>query len=161
MPATMAAVVVEVGRRVHASGFRKLVLVNGHATNGPPCQSGLLQLRHELPDLRPQFVSLFDLTPTIAARYTEDAPDFHANEAETSMVLHLAPTTVEVDSAVDEPDRTVGRALLYPMPAVTASGVVGRPTQASADRGQELFEQLVSELVRLLTMAREEQDPLL
>ena len=161
MPATMAAVVVEVGRWVHASGFRKLVLVNGHATNGPPCQSGLLQLRHELPDLRPRFVSLFDLTPTIAARYTEDAPDFHANEAETSMLLHLAPTTVEVDAAVDEPDRTVGRALLYPMPAVTASGVVGRPTQASADRGQELFEQLVSELVRLLTAAREEQDPLL
>src|SRR5215467_3054945 len=36
-PATMMAVVVEIARWVHASGFRKLVLVNGHATNGPPC----------------------------------------------------------------------------------------------------------------------------
>jgi creatinine amidohydrolase len=139
MPATMTAVVVEVGRWVHASGFRKLVLVNGHATNGPPCQSALMQLRHELPDLRPRFVSLFDLSPTIAARYTEDAPDFHANEAETSMLLHLAPATVEFDAAVDEP--------------------VGTPTQASADRGRELFEQLVSELIHLLTAAREEHDP--
>jgi creatinine amidohydrolase len=80
-PTTMTAAVVELGRWVHASGFSKLVIVNGHATNGPPCQSAILQLRHELPDLRARFVSIFDLTPAIAERYTEDAPDFHANEA--------------------------------------------------------------------------------
>jgi creatinine amidohydrolase len=158
-PATLMAVVIEIGRWMHASGFRKLVLVNGHATNGPPCQSALLQLRHELPDLRPRFVSLFDLTPAIAARYTEDAPDFHANEAETSMLLHLAPDTVELEAVVDEPDRTTGRVLLYPMPAVTSSGVVGSPSRATTDRGEDLFEQLVSALVDLLTAARHERDP--
>jgi creatinine amidohydrolase len=158
-PATMTAVVVEVGRWVHASGFRKLVMVNGHATNGPPCQSAILQLRHELPDLRPRFVSIFDLTPAIAARYTEDAPDFHANEAETSMLLHLAESIVRPGRAVDEPDRTVGRVLSYPMPAVTRSGVVGTPTAASAQRGAALFEQLVEALAELLKRARAEHDP--
>jgi creatinine amidohydrolase len=159
MPTTMTAVVVEVGRWAHASGFRKLVIVNGHATNGPPCQSALLQLRHELPELRPRFVSLFDLTPEIAARYTEDAPDFHANEAETSMLLHLAPAHVEPEKAVDEPDRTLGRVLLYPMPVVTSSGVVGTPSNATPQRGKELFDQLVHAMVELLTAARSEQDP--
>jgi creatinine amidohydrolase len=158
-PATMSAMVVEIGRWAHASGFRKLVIVNGHATNGPPCQSAILQLRYDLPDLRPRFVSLFDLTPDIAARYSEDAPDFHANEAETSMLLHLAGSQVRVDRAVDEPDRTVGRVLSYSMPAVTGSGVVGKPTTASADRGAALVEQLVEALVDLLTRARAEHDP--
>jgi creatinine amidohydrolase len=158
-PATMTAVVVEVGRWAHASGFRKLVIVNGHATNGPPCQSAILQLRHELPDLRPRFVSIFDLTPEIAARYTEDAPDFHANEAETSMLLHLAESHVRPDRIVDEPDRTVGRVLTYPMPAVTRSGVVGTPSSASADRGAELVSQLVEALAALLVQARAERDP--
>jgi creatinine amidohydrolase len=158
-PTTMTAVVVEVGRWVHASGFRKLVIVNGHATNGPPCQSAILQLRHELPDLRPRFVSIFDLTPEIAARYTEDAPDFHANEAETSMVLHLDDSQVRPGQAVDEPDRTVGRVLSYPMPAVTSSGVVGAPTTASAERGAALVEQLVDALAELLRRARAERDP--
>ncbi len=158
-PATMMAIVIDVGRWVHASGFRKLVLVNGHATNAPPCQSALLQLRHELPDLRPRFVSLFDLSPAIAARYAQDAPDFHANEAETSLMLHVAPAYVEVEAIVDEPDRTVGRVLMYPMPAVTASGVVGAPTGATSDRGRELFDQLVAALTELLTAARGEQDP--
>jgi Creatinine amidohydrolase len=48
-PTTMISVVAELGRWAHASGFRKFVIVNGHATNGPPCQSAILQLRHELP----------------------------------------------------------------------------------------------------------------
>lgn len=158
-PATMTGVVVEVGRWAHASGFRKLVIVNGHATNGPPCESAILQLRHELPELRPRFVSIFDLTPEIAARYTEDAPDFHANEAETSMLLHLDESQVRADKAVDEPDRTVGRVLSYPMPAVTRSGVVGAPSTASAERGAALVEQLVDALADLLARARAEQDP--
>ena len=158
-PRTMTAVVVEIGRWAHASGFRKLVIVNGHATNGPPCQSALLELRHELPDLRPRFVSLFDLTPEIAARYTEDAPDFHANEAETSMVMHLDPDSVDHAAAVDEPDRTLGRVLSYPMPAVTSSGVVGAPSGASAGRGAELFAELVEALATLLLTARAERDP--
>jgi creatinine amidohydrolase len=161
MPATMTAVIVDVGRWAHASGFRKLIIVNGHATNGPPCQSALLQLRHEIPELRPRFVSLFDLTPAIAARYAADAPDFHANEAETSMLLHLAPGHVVPDRAVDERDRTIGRVLLYPMPVVTSSGVVGNPTDATPERGKELFDQLVSALRELLTTARSERDPML
>ena len=158
-PTTMTAAIVELGRWVHASGFRKLVIVNGHATNGPPCQSAILQLRHELPDLRPRFVSIFDLTPAIAERYTEDAPDFHANEAETSMLLHLAEPQVRPERAVDEPDRTVDRVLSYPMPAVTRSGVVGTPSTASAARGAELVEQLVEALADLLRRARAERDP--
>jgi creatinine amidohydrolase len=77
------------------------------------------------------------------------------------MLLHLTPETVKLDAAVDEPDRTVGRVLLYPMPAVTASGVVGAPSRATAEHGRELFEQLVSALAELLTTARSELDPAL
>jgi creatinine amidohydrolase len=135
------------------------VIVNGHATNGPPCQSAILELRHELPDLRPRFVSIFDLTPEIAARYREDAPDFHANEAETSMLLHIAADLVRAARTVDEPDRTVGRELTYPMPAVTRSGVVGAPGAATAHRGAELVGDLVEALAALLGRARAERDP--
>jgi creatinine amidohydrolase len=158
-PGTLSAVIADIGRWAHASGFRKLALVNGHATNGPPCQSALLQLRYELPDLRAMFVSLFDLSPAIAARYARDAPDFHANEAETSLVMHLDPAAVHLDAAVDEPDRTIGRVLLYPMPAVTRSGVVGAPSTATAESGAELFAELVDALAALLATARGECDP--
>jgi creatinine amidohydrolase len=160
-PTTLTDVVVEVGRWVHSSGFQKLVMLNSHATNGPPCQSAILQLRYELPNLRLRFVSTFELSPEISERYLADATDFHANEAETSLMLHLDRTGVREDRAVDEPDRTLGRVLQYPMPAVTNSGVVGTPSGAAAERGAELFDLHVDAFAALLTRARAETDPAL
>ena len=159
-PATLTALVEDVGRWVHASGFRKLVIVNAHATNGPPCGSAILQLRHELPDLRLRFVTVADLTPEIAAAIRDDAPDFHANDAETSLLLHFDPALVRPELAVDEPDRTVGLVFQYPVPLTTVSGVVGSPTRATAERGAALFDAVVDALVALLEQARAERDPL-
>jgi creatinine amidohydrolase len=156
----MTAMVSDIGRWVHSSGFRKLVVVNSHATNGPPCQSSLLDLRYELPNLRTRFVSLYDVTPEAHAGYVGDADDPHANEAETSMVMHLAPYAVHQDRAVDEVDRTMGRVFTYPMPHVTRSGVVGRPTEATAASGKALFDAIVDGVVDLLVRARAETDPL-
>ena len=160
-PATLTAVVEDVGRWVHASGFRKLVIVNAHATNGPPCGSAILQLRHELPDLRLRFVTVADLTPEIAAAIREDAPDFHANDAETSLLLHFDPARVRFDRAVDEPDRTVGLVFQYPVPLTTVSGVVGSPTRATPERGAGLFDAASSRRSSgCSSSARTERDPL-
>src|SRR5439155_261636 len=155
---TLTAVVEDVGRWAHASGFRKLVIVNAHATNGPPCGSAILQLRHELPDLRLRFVTVADLTPEIAAAIRKDAPDFHANDAETSLLLHFDPALVHLERAVDEPDRTVGLVFQYAVPLTTVSGVVGTPTNATAARGEELFDSILEALASLLEQARAERD---
>jgi creatinine amidohydrolase len=159
-PGTLTALVEDVGRWAHASGFRKLLLVNAHATNQPSCGSAVLALRHELPDLRVRVVTVWDLSDEIAAVYRADAPDFHANVAETSVMLHLEPALVRLDRAVDEPDRTVGLVFQYAMPQTTASGVVGAPTQSTPEQGAELFEAVVEALVALLQQARAERDPL-
>ena len=158
---TLTAVVMDIGEWLHASGFRKLVMVNSHATNGPPCQSALLELRHRQPELRMRFVSLFDITPEATQGYMRDADDPHANDAETSMLLHVAPDIVHMDRVVDEEDLTPGRVLQYAMPQVTDSGVVGRPSQATAAKGEQLFTTVVDGVVDLLRKARAEEDPLL
>ncbi|MET0456542.1 MAG: creatininase family protein [Mycobacterium sp.] len=158
--ATLTAVVTDIGRWVHASGFHKLIVVNSHATNGPPCQSALLTLRYEVPSLRTRFVSLYDITAQANAGYLADADDPHANDAETSMLLHLTPDLVHPDRAVDEADRMVGRVLTYPMPEVTRSGVVGRPSEANAVTGKALFDAIVDGITDLLIRARAETDPL-
>jgi creatinine amidohydrolase/Fe(II)-dependent formamide hydrolase-like protein len=82
----------------------------------------------------------------------DDAPDFHGNEAETSVLLYLS-RHVAPERAVDESCRTPGCVLLYPMPAVTTSGVAGSRSRARAQRGEELVDQFVSAIVDLLTTA--------
>ena len=76
------------------------------------------------------------------------------------MLLHVAPSLVKMDRVVDEEDRTLGRVLQYAMPQVTGSGVVGRPSEATAEKGEQLFEAIVDGLVDLLRKARAEEDPL-
>jgi hypothetical protein len=51
------------------------------------------------------------------------------------------------------------RVLRYPMPAVTSSGVGGRPSAATELRRADLLDQLVAALDELLAQARAEQDP--
>ena len=158
-PHTLAAMVLDIGRWVRASGFRKLVVVNSHATNGPPAQSALLTLRHEVPDLKAGFVSLFDVTPEAREAYFADAREPHANAAETSLIMHLEPGLVRRDRIVDEADRSIGRVLAYAMPEVTASGVVGSPSLASQDSGARIFADLVTGVTSLLRRARAETPP--
>lgn len=158
--ATLSAVIGDVGDWVWRNGFRHLVIVNGHATNGPPCESAMLQLRFERPDLKAKFVTIHQLTPAIEALYTVDAEDLHANSAETAAVIHVRPEMVHLDRAVDEEDRTIGRVFPYAMPDVTASGVVGAPSQATAEQGAEAFGQIVDALAELLVRARGETAPL-
>ena len=160
-PETMSKVVIEVGRWVHASGFHKLVIVNGHATNGPPCQSAILKLRHELPEMRMRFVSIFHITPEVDGEYTKDASDWHANEAEASLMLHLDESQIRQDRIVDEEDRTIGRVFQYAVPVVSRSGAVGAPSGATAESGASLFKLQREALADLLVTARAEQDPLL
>jgi creatinine amidohydrolase len=157
----LTAVIADIGKWVHASGFRKFVIVNSHATNAPPCLSALLTLRYEIPEMKARFVSLFDVNQGAAAGYSGDAEDPHANEAETSMMMHLRPELVHTDRAVDEVDRTVGRVMTYSMPQVTVSGVVGRPTSASAGSGKELLDVIVEGIAELLVRAGAETDPVL
>lgn len=154
--ATLIATIEDIGRWVVASGFRRLVLVNAHGTNAAPCQAALQQLRYDLPELLALFVSLHQLTPEITARYLVDGEDIHANVTETSLVLSVWPELVKPERAVDEVDRTIGRVFPYAMPAVTASGVVGAPTRASAEIGRETESLVVEALVALLTKARTE-----
>lgn len=73
--------------------------------------------------------------------------DAHAGRAETSMLLHLAPSEVRLERA--EPGRTEPLPELLPdlvdrgVRAVSPNGVLGDPTGASAEEGEQLIDGLV------------------
>lgn len=71
----------------------------------------------------------------------------HAGEMATSLMLHLAPELVRSEEAedVELPPEAVGQLRVgeEPVPAPGSSGVVGRPSLASAEKGRRIFEHLV------------------
>ena len=111
-PKTLIDVVKEIGDWACWSGVRRLFIVNTHVTNAAPLRCALEMLRAEHNDL---LVALFN-SATLSARLREvhcaDGEDWHANDAETSLMLAIAPDMVRAGRVIDadDPDRAASGA---------------------------------------------------
>jgi creatinine amidohydrolase len=141
---TLAAIVRDVAASVHRAGVTSLVLVNGHGGNyvlGNVVQEA---------SLGPLPMALFPGEPdweaarAAAGLTTPALSDMHAGELETSILLHAHPHLVrpgfaQADWLADDRRHMLSRGLS----AYTESGVVGRPSLASAEKGREVLASLV------------------
>jgi creatinine amidohydrolase len=159
-PETLAKVVAEVGDWLAATGFHRLLILNGHYTNWAPLRCALENLRHDRPEMRIALRSLWELSEAVGERYTADGANFHANCAETALMLAQHPELVDLAKAVDEPDRAASCFFAYTMDKETPTGVVGRPSEATAAAGEELLGLAVDALVASLEDALNEGTPL-
>jgi len=161
-PKTLIDVVKQIGDWVYASGFRRLFLVNSHVTNLAPLRCALEMLRAEHDDLMVALINTGTLSARVRARHFADADDWHANEAETSLMLALAPdmTRPQRFADADDPDRTDGCVFAHPVNRTSSNGVTGTPSLASLDKGEQLFAWMVEDLSELLLRGLEETPPL-
>ena len=80
-------------------------------------------------------------------------PVGHADEIETSLMLYLKPDLVDMQKAVDEmPERETFETSTSKRP--TKSGVFGKPSLASRQKGKKIFERMVSEIVKFIASLR-------
>ncbi|WP_432278646.1 mycofactocin biosynthesis peptidyl-dipeptidase MftE [Nocardia carnea] len=127
--------IVELCRSATAT-FERIVLVNGHGGNVEPLRRAVALLRSESRDIR-----LF---------LPRSAGDAHAGRTETGLQLHLSPGRVHTERA--RPGDTRPLAEVLPqlraggVKAVSANGVLGDPTGATAAEGERLLGELVTQL---------------
>jgi creatinine amidohydrolase len=161
-PQTLIALVTEIGDWVHASGFRRLFIVNSHVTNAAPLRCALEVLRSRYDDLLVAVVNTAALTPRVARAFSADAADWHANAAETSLMLATEPALVRPKKikAADDPDRTRGLVFAHPVNRTSTNGVTGRPSRASAAQGRRLFRWMVTDLAAVVRRGLRERPPL-
>jgi creatinine amidohydrolase len=154
--------VVEIGEwLLHASGFTRLLILNGHVTNFAPLRVALETLRFRHPEMRVGLRGLWEISPRVAAEYTADARDWHANAAETSLMLACHPQGVRPDKIADDPDRTDDLFFSYAVSRTSESGVTGKPTQATAAQGEALLSWAIDDLSALVRAALTEEPPIL
>lgn len=160
-PNTLINVVKEIGDWAYYSGVRRLFIVNTHVTNAAPLRCALEMLRAEHDNL---MVGLFN-SATLSARVREfhfaDAQDWHANDAETSLMLAVAPDMVRANqlAQADDDDRTLDLVLAHPVNRTSANGVTGRPSQATEQKGRQWFDWMVEDLSELVRRGMAETPP--
>jgi creatinine amidohydrolase len=161
-PTTLITFVTEIGDWAYDSGVRRLFMVNAHVTNAAPLRCALEMLRSRHDDL---MVALFN-TPALSERVhafsVADGADWHANRAETALMLAIAPELVRpaLIAQADDPDRTAGLVFSHPVNRTSTNGVTGTPSAASAEQGTRAFEWMVDDLCALIRRGLEERPPL-
>lgn len=134
--AALELVVVELVRS--ADAFAGVVLVSGHGGNAAPLAGAVATLRGE-------GRRVLAWTPRVPGG------DAHAGRTETSLLLALGADAVRLGAA--EPGETapladlMGELRRNGVAAVSANGVLGDPTGASAAEGERLLDQLAADLV--------------
>jgi creatinine amidohydrolase len=161
-PATLLAVLTDVVRSLDASGFRHLVIVNGHSGN-----AGVVTALLGEPSLFSvtidvvSYWTMVDPERLAAACVTDQGGIGHAGEIETSVALELGGGLVvaeEFPAPAGEPMRpgapggpTRGGISRSPRPAVQApNGIYGDPRHASATLGRLVISEAASALARHL-----------
>ena len=160
-PATVTQTVVEIGEwLLAASGFTRLLILNGHMTNFAPLRAALETLRFKHPEMRIALRNLWEISPRVSAVYTADAVDWHANAAETSLMLAHYPQGVRSEKIADDPDRTKELFFSYPVDRTSVNGATGKPTLATAAQGETLLAWAIEDLSALVRAALTEEPPL-
>lgn len=152
---TFTRLVVEVLSALARYGVRRYVIVNSAIDNlGFLCEAARL-LREAAPAARVMVVNWWDVVgetfrDELAHQTGVDRrDDHHAGMVESSLIMHIAPHTVQGDAedAAAGPDPAVRRMRyhVFPLPvdAATTSGIVYTAAKASADIGARVAERVV------------------
>lgn len=154
----------DIGGSALENGFDALVLVNGHGGNAAHVTAATSIIGRDHPEAEVLGLTYFSLAESFVDDVRESEPGgmAHGGEFETSLMLHFHPDLVRTDriagDLLDEPydhalaDMFVpGPVSVYrPFDDYSASGAIGAPELASAEKGRELAEGLVAELAALL-----------
>jgi|LGVF01.1.fsa_nt_gb creatinine amidohydrolase len=167
-PQILIEILFDVLSSLATHGFDRFIIVNGHRiVNIPWIQISAEKAQRELGVK----VAIFD--PAYMSKEIVDQIGFgevgHAEEIETSHMLHIMPHLVRMEKARDyvlpekklyNVDPRIPKDTLCYVPgtakdlrkiAKESGGTSGRPSHATAEKGKQLHEHLVARLVEVIT----------
>jgi creatinine amidohydrolase len=161
-PVMMIELVKQIGDWAYDSGVRRLFIVNTHVGNAAPLRCALELLRAEHDGMMVAVMNTGAISERVRQFHFADADDWHANDAETSLMLAIAPQLArpELCAGADDADRTAGCVFAHPVNSTSLNGVTGAPSRANADKGRIGFEWLVEDLSALIRKGLAETPPL-
>lgn len=151
---TQKAILTDIVSSLHAQGFRKLLIINGHGGN--VFKPMIRDLAMQFPDFFILATNWFDIVPR--DNFFEEKMDDHAGEQETSVLMHFMPELVHLEKA--------GKGTLHPskMQALNSKTAwaprnwreisddtgVGNPEKSTAEKGEKYAKEVIEKIAELL-----------
>lgn len=175
-PSTFVRFVLDVARSVAYHGFERIVILNGHGSNHPLIEQAGRQATLETSALC-LTLSWWNLVAPYWNEHVRTSTNpggcAHAGELETSMYLHVDGDAVHVDRTEGAPpdymslpggdrwqyvDLTGGSGpatIVERTSSYSESGAFGSPREATAEKGERVFEHAVDQLIAMAAWFRE------
>lgn len=150
--ATAAAILDDVARSLKRQGIDRLVILNAHGGNE------FKPLVRDIQSARGVLIAVVNFWQIARPENLYEIPGDHADEMETSVMLHLAPDLVQMEQASD------GRRVPFDLAGLNQPGVWtprpwskshpdtghGDPRRASAQKGAEHFKAATNAIANVL-----------
>lgn len=165
---TLKRTIVDVGEALLGHGFDILMLVNGHGGN----LAAMSAAAHVLREKTGRVVAALTWTALVREAWScfESPVIWHADESETSLMLHIAPDLVRMEAAKDElpppipffeftEEALLTRGIdlgLPPTHRISQSGTIGEARRAGADKGGQVVAEAVTNLIQTLQRLRKD-----
>lgn len=175
-PRTLISVLTEVVDSLYANGFRRFIFVNGHGGNNATIDVAAIELRAKHPTIVVGNTYAAALTSPLAYDISESGIVYHAEETETCNSLYTTPALVDMSKAVDgraeaftdyyhkyyhgTEGNPINVLVQYGLPqteTLTATGVMGDARPSTAEKGQQLAEFAIDNLIRVISDAQDYQ----
>ncbi len=157
-PPTLYNLICEIGESLRAQGIKKLLVVNGHGGNEPALRAAAQSLKQKVGLVL--FIESGGLVAPLREKLITTRNDVHAGEYETSTTLANREEMVRREK-IPQPE------VKYPSPYLEFSspqrvswgfdvgelspqGVLGDPTKASKEKGEELWLSMIKALADLI-----------
>jgi creatinine amidohydrolase len=147
---TLSSVISDICISLVENGIESIVLLNGHYGN-----MGVLQyIGQNLYGRVPGNIRIFSINYWHFMQHKFD----HAGEAETSLVLAIAPELVKMEKAEPNSKKISKSNIAYSSITnnpgsfvnITGNGIWGDPTNATAQKGRELLDEIVKNLTQTI-----------
>jgi creatinine amidohydrolase len=158
---TLLTLLMEIGAQAYVSGFRKLVMINGHGGQPQILEIAArdLHVRHRDFHVWPLFLWNVPNNANALMSPREASVGIHAGDGETSLMMKLLPNTVHMDRAeASWPAQKREGQLSYfigGLPKawttsdISENGTVGDPTTATLEKGEKILDDLASSWVKV------------
>jgi creatinine amidohydrolase len=156
---TSRDVVVQICRSLAAHGPKRFYILNTGVSTVRPLKAAQTLLAADDIDMR--FTDILAVAGEAVKAVSEQREGTHADEIETSMMLYIAPTMVDMTKLVRE--HPTGTGPLTPVPGApgrySASGVSGDATLATRAKGEKVVEATIAGILAEIEALRRAKSP--